>query len=121
MDIFGSRALPGYPAIVDKFLCGELKKATAAEEDVQQVMKYVDWVKDEYAGGDYSMIEAVLVASSFPPSVRALAREAGTRLYTHGRRPARTSRWSALKLIQFTYDSEHQLIRFATIPPTQAP
>lgn len=32
-------------------------------------MKYVDWINQEYAHGDYSMIEAYVVAADFPDSV----------------------------------------------------
>lgn len=42
----------------------------AANDDViDQIMKYVDWINQEYAHGDYSMIEAYVVAADFPDSV----------------------------------------------------
>ena len=34
-------------------------------KDVLQLMKYVDWVKNEYAFGDYGMIKAFIVGNEF--------------------------------------------------------
>lgn len=72
IDIFGYRWLPGYEGkIISKFLVVELKKGpavisnSATKKDYDQLMKYVDWVCDQYAHGDYSMVEAYLVAHSF--------------------------------------------------------
>ena len=42
---------------------------TTNEEVIDQVMKYVDWINQEYAYGDYSMIEAYVVAADFSESV----------------------------------------------------
>lgn len=68
MDIFGYKYIPGFD-VLSKYLLVELKKDSASEEDIEQVLKYVDWVKQEYAFGDYSMINAFLVAHVIPPKV----------------------------------------------------
>ena len=69
MDIFGYRYIPGYEPTKARYLVIELKKDNAAIPDVDQLLKYVDWIKEEYAFGDYSMIEAYLVAADFPKEV----------------------------------------------------
>ena len=64
MDVFGYAFIPGYQTVA-KYLVVELKKDNAASEDIEQVMKYVDWIIDEYAYGDYGMINAFLLAYDF--------------------------------------------------------
>lgn len=64
-------------------------------------MKYVDWVKDEYAHGDYSMIHAFLIAAEIPEAVLKCAEEVATRFFTIQRRPARTQEWSGLRLLRY--------------------
>ncbi|MEW6578790.1 MAG: hypothetical protein AB1435_06300 [Chloroflexota bacterium] len=48
MDLFGYAYLPEYKPTQSRFLVGEIKKDAAQFEDVDQLLKYVDWVKDEY-------------------------------------------------------------------------
>ena len=103
MDIFGQAAIHGHPATIARYLVGEVKKGQADLESVAQVMKYVDWVKDEYAFGDYSMIRAFLVAEGFPESVRQEVKELAPRRFTVGRRPPRTELWQELRLVSYRY------------------
>ncbi len=49
MDIFGYAYLEGFEPTRNRFLVVEAKKDAATVEVVDQVMKYVDWVRDEYA------------------------------------------------------------------------
>ena len=69
MDLFGYSYLPQFKPTKSHFLAGEVKKDAAKLEHVDQLMKYVDWVKDEYCFGDYSMINAFLVAYDFDKDV----------------------------------------------------
>lgn len=74
MDVFGYSYIREFNRTKSKYLVAELKKDGATFDDVNQLMKYVDWVKDEYSFGDYSMIEAFLIAYNFPDDVVAYAR-----------------------------------------------
>lgn len=72
IDIFGYRWVKGYKGErISKYLVVELKsgpaklKDSATNKDYNQLMKYVDWICNKHAHGNYSMIEAVLVAHSF--------------------------------------------------------
>ena len=54
---------------------------------VNQLLKYVDWVANTRAGGDYELIEAFLVASAFDEQTKRFARRGGRRRYIIPRRP----------------------------------
>lgn len=110
MDVFGYRYIPGYSTI-SKYLVLEIKKDAAQEDVISQTMKYVDWVNAEYAHGDYSMIEAFIVASEFSESVIELRNEICQRLYLSRLRPAVTDTWADVKLIQYEY-RDNQLVLY---------
>lgn len=108
IDIFGYRWVPGYEGeIISKYLVVEVKRGPASisdnsgTKDYDQLMKYVDWVCSQYAHGDYSMIEAYLVASSFDFSNFALMRQAITRSYAIGHL-ATTRVWDNFTCIQYS-------------------
>jgi hypothetical protein len=113
MDVFGYSYLEGFEPTRSKFLVVEAKKDAATVDVVDQVMKYVDWVRDEYGGGDYSTIEAFVVASSFPQAVVDHAIEGGRRIHTVGRRPAVVKEWSQLTLVVYEFDTESSKISFS--------
>jgi hypothetical protein len=115
MDIFGYSFIQGFNPTKSKYLVVELKKDDALKEDIDQLLKYVDWVKDEYCFGDYSMIDAFLVAYSFPPDVLQYKNETAERNYTIGRRPARSLKWANLKTIKYTYDQSLRKLEFSVI------
>ncbi|MGN0721185.1 MAG: hypothetical protein ACI4LZ_04415 [Anaerovoracaceae bacterium] len=108
MDIFGYKYIPGYSTI-SKYLVVEIKKDAAQEDVMGQIMKYVDWVNSEYAHGNYSMIEAYVVASQFSESVIALRNKICQRTFLSSLRPAVTDTWANVKLIQYEY-RDNQLI-----------
>ncbi len=115
MDIFGYAYLPGHSPTKSKYLIVELKKDKALSEDVEQVLKYVDWVKEEYCHNDYSMIEAFLVAYNFADDVIDYRRQRAKRQYTIGRRPAQSLTWSNLKLIKYRYNQLAGFIDFEEV------
>jgi len=118
MDMFGYAFMEGYEPVVSRYMVGEVKKDVAVPDDVEQVMRYVDWVKDEYAGGDYSMVRAFLVAHDFDDGVWARVASSGLRLYTIGRRPARTLRWGGveLRLVRYSFSEATGLLQFEDVP-----
>jgi hypothetical protein len=104
MDVFGYRFIPGHRPTIANYLVAELKKDEAGADDVGQVLKYVDWVRDEYAHGDYSMIRAFLVAYDFDADAIEYADSKVSRHFTVERRPARTEEWSHLTLVRYRAD-----------------
>jgi len=115
MDVFGYSYIRGFNRTKSKYLVVELKKDGATFDDVNQLMKYVDWVKDEYSFGDYSMIEAFLIAYNFPDDVIAYAHQVGERKYIIGRRPACSGTWSNLKLIKYAFNPGTGILEFQEI------
>ena len=76
-------------------------------------MKYVDWINDEYAHGDYSMINAFLLAYDFEDDITAHLNKVGIRKYTTGMRPAKSEEWDKIKLIKYQYDSDKSEINLS--------
>lgn len=103
MDIFGYRFITGYSTI-SRYLVIEIKKDVANTDVIEQIMKYVDWIQSEYAYGDYSMIEAYVVASNFSMDVIQRRDKECKRYFTKGYRPSTPCIWDAVKLIRYEYD-----------------
>lgn len=122
MDVFGYSFIRGYEPTRAKYLVCELKKGEATRDDAEQLMKYVDWVKDEYAFGDYSMIEAYLVASGFDETLKRKFSEISSRRYIVGRRPAISSEWKNLSLVDYSYNDQTGYVDFHKLnsPPLPA-
>ncbi len=106
MDIFGYRYIQGFKTI-SKYLVIEIKRDDADEAVIEQIMKYVDWINNEYAHGDYSMIESYVVAAGFPDSVVEKKEKECIRNFTKGYRPTKACTWNGCKLVQYKYDGEH--------------
>lgn len=112
MDIFGYRYISGFHTI-SKYLIIEIKKGEATISVVGQIMKYVDYVVQEYAHGDYSMIEAYIVAYGFPEEVKEACRKEAIRNYISGFRPTKSSVWKGLHLVEYRCDDGE--IRFGEV------
>jgi hypothetical protein len=115
MDLFGYSYLPGFRPTKSRFLVGEIKKDAARLEDVDQLLKYVDWVRDEYCHGDYSMIDAFLVAYDFSEDVVEHHGDVGVRGYTVGVRPAMSLEWKNAKLIKYSFSASSGKLGFELI------
>ena len=112
MDVFGYRYIKGFKTI-SKYLVIEIKKDAANDDVIDQIMKYVDWINQEYAHGDYSMIEAYVVAADFPDSVVNKKNEQCIRNFTKGYRPTQACTWNKCDLIKYVYDGKK--LRFNNI------
>lgn len=114
MDVFGYRYIQGFPTI-SKYLIIEIKKDAATKSAVEQIMKYVDWINQEYSYGDYSMIEAFIVASDFTEDVINYCNDICIRTFSLGIRPSITKTWNSVRLIKYSYNSSKKLIEFEEI------
>lgn len=114
MDIFGYRYIAGFDTI-SKYLLIEIKRKEATIESIDQIMKYVDWVNQEYSFGDYSMIEAFLVAYDFPEYIIEYRNKTCIRNFTRGRRPTVSETWTNVKLVKYRYDSVNGSLDFELV------
>lgn len=104
MDIFAYHFLKvGDYLIQDKYLIIEVKKDSAKLDVLHQIMKYVDWVTQEYAHGDFSMIEACIVAKSFSREIIEEAKEICVRNYSVEYNPSIAAIWNNIKFITYKY------------------
>ena len=108
MDIFGYRYINDYKT-VSKYLIMELKKGKVGKSVIDQVMKYVDWINQEYAHGDYEMIEAVVIAKDFSKDVYWQYEEFGERRFTRNK-PAESKVWSDLRLFKYEINEDQEII-----------
>jgi hypothetical protein len=115
MDLFGYAYVPGFRPTRSRFLVCEIKRDAARADDIDQLMKYVDWVKDEYCHGDYSMIKAFFVAHDFAEGVVEHKRTIGVRKYTIGVRPARSLEWNAVQLLRYAFNDSSKRIVFTVV------
>jgi len=116
MDVFGYSYIVGFSPTKSKYLVVEIKKNAGSKDDVEQLLKYVDWVKDEYCFGDYSMINAFLVGYTFNQEVVEHSKNVSVRKYTVGRRPARSLEWRNLSLVEYRFNPELNRLSFNSIP-----
>lgn len=114
MDIFGYKYIPSFQTI-SKYLVIEIKKNAATIDDLNQIMKYVDWINQEYSFGDYNMIEAFLVAFDFPEEVVKQINKIANRNFIKSRRPPLSNQWSNLKLISYRYDLQKKKLLFEKV------
>jgi hypothetical protein len=121
IDVFGAAFIEGHAPSVSRLLVAELKKDVAGAAFVEQVMKYVDWVKDEYAHQDYSHIKAFLVAYDFDAAALEQHRESAVRIYTDGRRPPVSKEWRDLTLVRYRYAPNTERLEFEVVAQPVVP
>jgi hypothetical protein len=121
MDLFGYSVLPTMPDTIERFLIAEVKAWTAQPRDIDQLLKYVDWVCREYAAGDYTMVRAFLIAYGFEPGVAARVMAFANRVAMIGSHPSLPVAWSDVSLIEYRYDPGSGQIQLAPwAPPSHA-
>ncbi len=106
IDIFGYSYISNKYKIRNKYLIIELKKDRAQKLHINQILKYIDYVNKEYACGDYSMIEAYLIANKISKNVKKYRDEEAQRFYSIGSHIAETRKWNNLKLIEYDYNEK---------------
>jgi hypothetical protein len=112
IDIFGYTYLPGFSPTIEKYLIIEVKKDIADVDCIEQVMKYVDFVNNEYCHGDFSMIEAYCVAYGYTQAAKTALENLAKRIYLKGIRPSQTTTWNNLRLIQYRYSGDTEAINY---------
>jgi hypothetical protein len=55
--------------ILHKFTCMELKTGKISEEDLNQIIKYENWIVRKLADGDSEMVQSILVGFGFDERV----------------------------------------------------
>ena len=55
--------------VLHKFTCIELKTGICTEENLNQIIKYENWLVRKLAGGDTEMVQSILVAFNFTDKV----------------------------------------------------
>lgn len=105
MDIFCYKYIKGYD-IISKYLIIEIKKGKADNDVISQLMKYVDWVNQEYTHGDYSMIEAIVIAKDYNSDIVEFKNKNAIRNYIKGRRPIISETWNDIKLLRYKYNGD---------------
>jgi hypothetical protein len=116
MDVFGYTYIKG-TKIINKYLVVEIKNEEAYSEAIEQTMKYVDWIKDEYCHGDYSMISAFILAPSFNEAAVDTSRNDAIRQFTINRRPPKTASWNNIKLVIYKHIKGEDHLHFSLYSP----
>lgn len=109
IDIFGyrfSQQYPNDPKLITKFLIIELKKDKINKSTLEQLMQYVDWICDEYASGDYSLIEAYVLGSDIVRNTAQVKQDVCQRSYIVSTHPVVQEKWTNVKLIKYKIEKE---------------
>lgn len=119
MDVFGYRYIQNQKPTISDYLVVEIKRDEINSQDILQLMKYVDWVKNEYAYGDYSMIKAFMLGFSYTQDALNTYIENVERKFIKGVRPSVSTEWKNVKLIQYRYNQNDNLLDFTDITPNE--
>ncbi len=119
MDVFGYKYIQNQKPTISDYLVVEIKKDEIDSQDILQLMKYVDWVKNEYAYGDYSMIKAFMLGFSYTQDALDTYLENIERKFIKGVRPSVSTEWKNVKLIQYRFNEESNLLDFTDITPNE--
>lgn len=112
MDVFGYKYIPNQEPTISNYLVIEIKKDIIDSQDILQLMKYVDWVKNEYAFGDYSMIKAFMIGSGYTDEALSSFNEIVERKYIHGVRPSVAAEWKDVKLVTYSFNNQENILNF---------
>lgn len=106
MDIFGYQWIQGHKPMISRYVVIELKKGKAAKNDISQLLRYVDWITEQYADGDCSLVEGYLVAHEIGKAVITNATKWPryfTRPKGNQRKPVwENIRWNGMHLVNYS-------------------
>ena len=109
IDVFGyrfSEHYPDDPKLITKFLIIELKKDKVNKSTLEQSMQYVDWICDEYASGDYSLIEAYVLGPGIVRNTAQAKQDVCQRSYIASTHPEEKKKWTNVKFIQYQIEED---------------
>ena len=109
IDVFGyrfSEHYPDDPKLITKFLIIELKKDKVNKSTLEQSMQYVDWICDEYASGDYSLIEAYVLGPGIVRNTAQAKQDVCQRSYIASTHPVVQKKWTNVKFIQYQIEED---------------
>jgi hypothetical protein len=112
IDVFAYKYLPNTQAI-SEFLIIELKAESADDNTIDQVSKYVDWVCETYAYGNYNRIKALIIAHDFKVSSLQNFKKNAERTFVISSHPVHNEKWSNLHLISYSFEKKLKLKKIA--------
>ena len=112
MDVFGYKFIQNQNPTISHYLVIEIKKGIVDTQDILQLMKYIDWVKNEYAYGDYSMIQAFMIGAGYTEDVLLNFNHIVERKFIHGVRPSVSTEWKNVKLVIYSFNSDENILDF---------
>lgn len=115
MDVFGYKFIQNQNPTISHYLVVEIKKGIIDTQDILQLMKYVDWVKNEYAYGDYSMIQAFMIGAGYTEDALLHFNQIVERRFIHGVRPSVSAEWKNAKLVCYTFNNQENILDFEII------
>lgn len=115
MDVFGYKFIQNQNPTISSYLVVEIKRDIIGTQDILQLMKYVDWIKNEYAFGDYSMINAFMVGFGYTEDALLNFNEIIERKFIYGVRPSVSSEWKNVKLVKYLFNEKENVIDFELI------
>jgi len=124
IDIFGyvekKLSDEATPTVVRYKIIEVKRDKVEAEKDVNQLIKYVDWVAHTRAGGDYSLVDAYFVAHDYTDSVVQYVQDTLPKDFVTPRRPYAPARWNQLRLIRYTYTGGAPALELQRHYPSEA-
>jgi hypothetical protein len=107
IDIFGyivkTITEEATPTVV-RYKIIEVKKGRVrSSNEINQLIKYVDWIAHTRAGGDYGLVDAYLVAHDYTDNVVQYVQDTLPKDFVTPRRPYAPGRWEQLRLIRYSY------------------
>lgn len=107
IDIFGyveKLISPEAVPTVVRYKIIEIKKdKVTSPDEINQLIRYVDWIAHTRAGGDYSLVDAYFVAHGYADDVVQYVQDTLPKDFVTPRRPYAPARWKQLQLIRYTH------------------
>lgn len=112
MDVFGYKFIQNQNPTISNYLVVEIKKGIINSQDILQLMKYVDWVKNEYSYSDYSMINAYMIGFGYTEDALLNFTQMVERKFIQGVRPSVSAEWKNVKLVSYIFNTDENILDF---------